>query len=139
MLAFILAVALIGGGAAALYFLVIKKQQKSTSVLAPTASWQFQYSSNVSGTPDSFDFPATDGVHYCIKAPPPLAQGQTVKLSFTLTGTGTRCRCREPRHILASTFSARGIICPVLGLTSNIAIFMLAFLWWWVLLRLPRC
>ena len=83
----LIVLALIGGGGAALYFLVIKK--KAAATVPPVTGWQFQYSTSVSGTPEDFDFPASDGVHYCVKTPPPAGDRKDGNLNFTLSGTGT--------------------------------------------------
>lgn len=87
----------LAGLAAIWYFVYYKKQNKPAVVPSivepppPAGVWSFQYSANMvpGQTPESFDFPSTDGVHYCVKRPPALAQGKTVTMKFTITGTGT--------------------------------------------------
>lgn len=54
----------------------------------PSPTWQFAYSQGVSGSCDNFDFPQSDGAHYCIRQMG-LSVGQTLTMTFTLSGNGT--------------------------------------------------
>ena len=90
MLTFLIALAIVAGIGAGVYFFVIKRKATTTTSTPPVSSgWQFQNSNNVSGTPEDFDFPQSDGVHYCVKWAPALSAGKVITLGFTLSGGGT--------------------------------------------------
>ena len=84
----ILAAALAGG---AIYWFGIRKKDEA----APVSGWAFAWSKNVAERPNVepdgavwFDFPQSDGVHYVIKAAPPIALGQRITMVFSLEGDG---------------------------------------------------
>ena len=77
---------------AAIYWFGIRKKDETA---APVDGWAFAWSKNVAERPNVeadgavwFDFPQSDGVHYVIKAAPPVALGQRITMTFSLEGDG---------------------------------------------------
>jgi hypothetical protein len=56
---------------------------------SPSSGWTFEYSSNVSNPCSDFDFPSRDGAHYCVNGAVKPKAGQTITMSFTISGSGT--------------------------------------------------
>ena len=85
----VVALALVG---AAVYWFAMRKKDEAS---APVSGWAFAWSKNVAERPNVepdgavwFDFPQSDGVHYVIKAAPPIALGQRITMLFSLEGDG---------------------------------------------------